>query len=491
MTAGCATLPAVSDAAPLRPDRGGPAALSADDIAAATGGLLVTRSSRPVHGGAVDSRAVEPGSLFVALPGARADGHAYVADAIAAGAAAVLVARPLDGPALAAAARVPDGVTVVRVDDPLVGLQRVAAAWRARFAPLVVGVTGSVGKTSVKEAVAAVLGSRLRTLRSPGNANNEIGLPLALLRLDGSVEAAVLEMGMYTGGEIADLARIARPSIGIVTAVAPVHLERAGSIRAITDAKAELVEALPPEGTAILNADDPVVRGFDRRTRARVVAYGAAADADVRVTDVRPAGAAGTAFTLVAGGQRRTVLTPALGRHSALNGAAAAAAGLAAGLTFDEVAAALAGGWSADHRAQLVDLGRYRILDDSYNAAPPSMLAALELLATLPGRPVAVLGEMLELGDLSDAGHRAVGEAAGRTVDVLVTVGPGADRIADAAVAAGLPDDRVHRVADRAAAAATLRQVVRDGDVVLVKGSRGAALDLLVADLRAAEEGPR
>ncbi len=277
--------------------------------------------------------------------------------------------------------------------------------------------------------------------------------------------------------------------MGVVTAVAPVHLERAGSLDAIANAKAELVEALPADGVAVLNADDPIVRSFDRRTAARAVLYGTAADADVRVVDVRAAGAAGTAFTLVATGSRREVLTPALGRHSALNAAAAAAVGLAAGLGLDDIAGALARGWSADHRAQLVDLGRYRLLDDSYNAAPSSMLAALDLLATLPGRRVAVLGEMLELGDLSDAGHREVGVAAGRTVDELVTVGAGASRIADAAVAAGLPAGRVHRPQDRAAAATVLRDVVRDGDVVLVKASRGAALDLLVADLRAAE-GP-
>jgi UDP-N-acetylmuramoyl-tripeptide--D-alanyl-D-alanine ligase len=487
VTAACATLPAVSDAAPQRPDHGGPAALSADDIVAATGGSLLARSSRPVHGGAVDSRLVEAGVLFVALPGTRVDGHDFVADAIAAGAAAVLVARPLDARAAEAVAAHAGGVSVIVVGDPLAALQRVAGAWRSRFSPLTVGITGSVGKTSVKEAVAAVLSSRLRTLRSPGNANNEIGLPLTLLRLDASVEAAVLEMGMYTGGEIADLARIARPSVGVVTAVAPVHLERAGSLDAIANAKAELVETLPADGVAVLNADDSIVRSFDRRTAARAVLYGMAADADVRVEDVRAAGAAGTSFTLVAAGSRREVLTPALGRHSAVNGAAAAAVGLAAGLGLDEVADALAGGWSADHRAQLVDLGRYRLLDDSYNAAPSSMLAALDLLATLPGRRVAVLGEMLELGDLSDAGHREVGEAAGRTLDELVTVGAGAGRIADAAVAAGLPAGRVHRAPDRAAAATVLRDVVRDGDVVLVKASRGAALDLLVADLRATE----
>ncbi len=298
-------------------------------------------------------------------------------------------------------------------------------------------------------------------------------------------------MGMYVGGEIADLARLARPSIGVITGVAPVHLERAGSLAAIADAKAELVEALPASGVAVLNADDELVRDFDRCTMALSVRYGFAPDADVRVEDVRPAGAAGTAFTLIAAGTRRAIVTPALGRHSAQNAAAAAAVGLAAGLGIEPIAEALARGWSAPHRAELIDLGRYLLLDDTYNAAPPSMLAALDLLASIPGRPVAVLGEMLELGGLSDAGHREVGEAAGRTVAELVTVGPGADRIAAAAIAAGLQAASVHRVADRVSAAAEVARIVRDGDVVLVKASRGAALDLLVDDLRAAAGSAR
>ncbi len=491
MIASCATLPAVTDAAPQRPDREGRASLTAGDLVAATRGTLLARSDRPIRGGAVDSRQVERGNIFVALAGEHVDGHEFVADAIAAGAAAILVARPLDARAAAAIADQSRGVTVVRVEDPLAALGAVAGAWRARFSPLTVAVTGSVGKTSVKEAAAAVLSSRMRTLRSPGNANNEIGLPLTLLRIDETVEAAVLEMGMYTGGEIADLARLALPSIGVVTGVAPVHLERAGSLAAIAGAKAELVEALPVSGIAVLNADDEVVRDFDRRTLARSVRYGFAPQADVRVEDVRPAGAQGTAFTLVAAGTRRAIVTPALGRHSAQNAAAAAAVGLAAGLGIEPIAEALARGWSAPHRAELIDLGRYLLLDDTYNAAPPSMLAALDLLASIPGRPVAVLGEMLELGGLSDAGHREVGEAAGRTVAELVTVGPGADRIAAAAIAAGLQAASVHRVADRVSAAAEVARIVRDGDVVLVKASRGAALDLLVDDLRAAAGSAR
>ena len=489
MTAACAKLAPVTDVrAPLRPRDGGPASLTPDDIVAATAGTILIRVDRPIHGGAVDSRLVSPGCVFFALPGDRADGHAFLATAVAAGAAAVVVTRGLSTVELEGIATA-GPATIVLVPDALVALQALASAWRSRFDPLTVGITGSVGKTSVKEAVATVLGSRLRTLKTPGNQNNEIGLPLTLLRLDGTHEAAVLEMGMYQGGEIADLARMGRPSIGVVTSVAPVHLERAGSMRAIEDAKAELVEALPASGVAVLNADDPIVRGFDRLTDARVVRYGLASDADVRAEEVRPLGAGGTAFTLAAGGARRALVIPVLGRHSAQNAAAAAAVGLTAGLDLDAIADALSGGWEAEHRATLVDLGRWRLLDDSYNASPPSMMAALDVLASLPGRPVAVLGEMLELGDLSDAGHRAVGEAAARVVAELVVVGPGAGRLADAAEDAGLPAVRIHRAADRDAALVALDAIVRDGDIVLVKASRGAALDVLVGALRERSRG--
>ena len=288
------------------------------------------------------------------------------------------------------------------------------------------GVTGSIAKTSTKEAVAAVLGRRFRTLRNEGNQNNEVGLPLTLMRLGPEHEAAVLEMGMYTGGEIADLARIARPRIGVVTAVQPVHLSRIGSLEAIEAAKGELLEALPADGAAILNADDPIVRRMGTRSAARSVTYGFAADADVGAEAVESAGTAGMRFVLRTDAGSRPVTIPTLGRLSVHNALAGAAVGGAAGLSLDEIAAGLAAGWSAPHRVQLVRLGGVTIVDDSYNASPRSVVAALDLLAGLPGRRAAVLGEMLELGEASDEGHHVVGEAAARTVDWLVVVGPGA-----------------------------------------------------------------
>jgi UDP-N-acetylmuramoyl-tripeptide--D-alanyl-D-alanine ligase len=474
---------AVSDTRPRGPRPGtGSQALTASEVAASTGGRLVRESGRAIRRGAVDSRVVTPGSLFVALPGEKSDGHRFLGAAVAAGAAALLVreAALAADPGLAVAWSGAD-VTVLAVPDTLAGLHAVAAEWRRRFDPLVVGVTGSIAKTSTKEAVAAVLAERFVTLKSEGNANNEIGLPLTILRMGPEHEAAVLEMGMYVGGEIAQLAAIARPSIGVVTAVREVHLSRIGTIDAVERAKAELVEALPADGTAVLNFEDSRVARMRNRTSAATLTYGFSTGADVRATDVVSAGLDGMRFTLHVPGGSAQVATPALGRHGVHNGLAAAAVGLAAGLDIDWIVAGLARGWQAQHRDQLVRAGGVTILDDSYNASPASMLAALELLATLPGRHVAVLGEMRELGDAEERGHAEVGRAAGERVELLVIVGPGAAGMAEAAREARRAE--IVHVADRAAALAILFERLVAGDSVLVKASRGAELDLLVAAL--------
>jgi UDP-N-acetylmuramoyl-tripeptide--D-alanyl-D-alanine ligase len=473
-----ATLAAVSvePSVPTPPDAA--PGLTAEDLVRLTGGRLLARSDRRVVGAAVDSRLVTPGQLFVALPGERTDGHLHLDDALRRGAAAVLVTRGVEDPAAFG------DVTIIRVADGLAALGAVAAGWRARFDPLVVGITGSIAKTSTKEAVATVLAGSLRTLKTEGNQNNEVGLPLTLMRLGPDDEAAVLEMGMYVTGEIADLAAMARPSIGVVTAVQAVHLSRIGTLEAIERAKGELVEALPPEGTAILNADDPIVTRMDRRTVARVVRYGFDGSADVRASDVISAGPDGMSFRLRTSAGDRAVTIPALGRLSVHNAAAAAAVGLAADLELDAVVAALAAGWGAPHRVELVRLRGATVIDDSYNASPGSVTAALELLAGLPGRRVAVLGEMLELGDAHEEGHRAVGDAAGGIVDLLIVVGSGAGGIAAGALDAGLDGGRIHVVPDAEAALDALRPRLRDGDSVLVKASRGIELDRVVDGLR-------
>ena len=455
----------------------------AAELSELTGGELLRLSARMARGAAVDSRRVRPGNIFVALPGELTDGHAFLREAATAGAAALVVTRPE-----AIALEATTDVTVLRVDDGLAALHRLAAAWRGRFDPLVVGVTGSIAKTSAKEAIVSVLGRRHRTLKNEGNLNNEIGLPITVLDLDPEHDAAVLEMGMYVGGEIADLARIARPRIGVVTAVQGVHLARIGSLDAVEHAKGELVEALPADGVAVLNADDPRVRRMAARTAARVITYGFDPGADVTASDVASAGFDGMRFRLRSGGEERAAVIPVLGRLSVHNALAAAAVGSAAGLSIDEVVAGLAAGWWAPHRGEVIRAGAVTIVDDAYNASPGSMLAALELLAGLPGRPVAVLGEMLELGDAHEAGHLEVGRAAAAIAAELVVVGRDAAGIAEGARAEGMPQERIVVAVGRDEARAALLARVRPGDTILVKASRGAALEVLVEELRAVLE---
>jgi UDP-N-acetylmuramoyl-tripeptide--D-alanyl-D-alanine ligase len=486
---GHAKLPGVTDIgrAPA-PDP----ALTADDLLAASGGVLVRRSDRPVRGGAVDSRIVTPGCLFVALPGERTDGHRHLGAAAAAGAAAILVSRDPDTAAGEPSLDALGDVTVIRVADTLRALHAIAAAWRARFSPLVVGITGSIAKTSTKEAVAAVLATRFTTLRTEGNQNNEVGMPLTVLRLGPEHGAAVLEMGMYVGGEIRDLATIGRPSIGIVTAVQPVHLSRIGSIEAIEDAKAELVEALPPAGeggVAILNLDDARVARMASRTHARVLTYGFDDAADVTADRITSEGFAGMQFRLRTPAGEVDAAIPSLGKLAVHNALAAAAAGLAAGLTLDEILRGLTVAVTAPHRSAVTPVRGRMLVDDAYNASPGSMRAALDLLGGLPGRHVAVLGEMRELGGAHEAGHREVGAAAAG-LDLLVVVdgapGGAAEGIVRGARDAGLPEDRILVAADAADAVETLRTATAPGDVVLVKASRGVELERVVDGLVAA-----
>ena len=415
----------------------------------------------------MDSRKVQPGNVFFALPGERTDGHRFLADAVGRGAAALVVSdEPADLSALG-------DVTVIAVGDTLVALQQAAAEWRNRFDPLVVGVTGSLAKTSTKEQIAEVLSERWSVLRNTANENNEIGLPLTMLRMGPEHEVAVLEMGMYQPGDIAVLAALARPSIGVVTAVRSTHIARAGSVDEIERGKRELVEALTAGGTAILNADDPRVARMAAHVASGVdvVTYGFSDAADVSATHVSTLRFEGMEFELRAAGDAVDVRIPALGRHSVHNALAAAAVGVVAGIDLPTIAQGLAREWHAPHRSTLIDLGPIKVLDDSYNAAPDSMIAALDLLATLPGtRRVAILGEMLELGDMSDAEHSRIEEHAQRSADVFVGVGPYTGSI------------------EKADLLADLDRYVQPGDVVLIKGSRGAALEELIPALEAAAQ---
>lgn len=450
-----------------------------------------------------DSREAGPDRLFLALAGERTDGHNFLADVIARGARGALVTReavearrealsgvsrpwaivdPATGEGLHDAP--PDACLLIAVDDPLMAVQRLAVYHRRQLAPTVVGVTGSVGKTSTKEVAAAVLSRRYRTLKSKRSFNSEATLPTTLLRLAGDHQVAVLEMGMWAPGEIRFLADIARPHVGIVTNVGPSHLERMGSLEAIANAKAELPESLPPDGVCILNADDPLVAAMADRTRARVFTYGRSAGADLRAESVEGFGLGGIAFTAHHAGASVALRLPTVGRHSVYAALAAASAGLVLGLSWHEIAEGLSDP-EAHPRVNVVAApGGVTLIDDTYNAAPSSTLAALDLLADLPGRKLAVLGDMLELGSAERRGHHEVGRRAAEVAEALVTVGPRGAWIADAAREAGMPAAQIVACATNEAAVAALRPLLREGDYVLVKGSRGMEMEHIVAALR-------
>jgi UDP-N-acetylmuramoyl-tripeptide--D-alanyl-D-alanine ligase len=450
------------------------------EVAELTGGELSGPGDLAVTGAVtLDSRTVAAGDLFVAVAGERVDGHDFLGAAAAAGAVAAITTRP------------DAALPCVVVDDPVAALGLLAAGVHDRLVAgglRTLAITGSSGKTSTKDLLGQVLAAAGPTVSPAGSFNNDIGLPLTVLRADERTRYLVLEMGSRGPGHIARLCRIARPRIGVVLNVGSAHLGEFGSPEGIATAKGELVEALPEDGAAVLNADDPRVLGMASRTRARVSTTGRAADADVRAADVSLDDAARARFTLVAAGETHPVALQVVGEHQVANALSAAGAALAAGMTPADVAAAL---------SKAVPLSRWRmevsrrgdgvtVVNDAYNANPESMRAALAALTGLPGgRRIAVLGAMGELGPEAAAEHDRLGrDAAAAGIDLIVAVGPDAVGITDGAAAAGrrAGEESVH-VPDRAAARELLSEVLRPGDVVLVKASRSYGLELLAADV--------
>ncbi|MGH2531976.1 MAG: UDP-N-acetylmuramoyl-tripeptide--D-alanyl-D-alanine ligase [Thermomicrobiales bacterium] len=433
-----------------------------------------------------DSRSVRPGDLFIAVKGERFDGHQFVPDAVEHGAAAALVARAW----LERLGDVP--IPLIVVEDPVAALQRLAAARRSSMDLIVVGITGSIGKTSTKEVVAAVLSQRFSTYRSPGNMNSEIGLPLSLLEVEPGTEVAVLEMGgAYASGELALLAEIARPKIAVVTNVYPVHLERMGSIAAIAETKAELVEAIPPDGVAVLNGDDERVRAMAPRCRGRVVTYGLDPENVARATDVKTQGLDGSTFWLHLDGERLHVKVPLVGGHAVDLSLAGIAVGHALGMHISEMLLGFSD--PAIQVRLLIQPGPNgsQIIDDTYNASTPSVLSALGLLFELrpAGRRIAVLGDMREMGPVSEEEHRIVGRRAADVVDHLVTFGDLARTIAEETALTAEVDGRSLDVTSfgldqREEMVDFLRVLLQDGDVVLLKGSRGLEMETIVEALR-------
>jgi UDP-N-acetylmuramoyl-tripeptide--D-alanyl-D-alanine ligase len=447
-----------------------------EQLLAATGGRVVQgtpRGGERFVGGAFDSRIVQPGEVFFALRDQR-DGHDFVADAFARGARAAVVERTVPAP---------DGALLIEVSQPLHALRRLAEAVRDANPIPAVGITGNVGKTTTKEATAAALGARYRVLRTAASFNNEIGVPLTFLRLEPTHEVAVIELGFYVPGEIADLCRLVRPRIGIITEIpaVPVHFARTPNVDAIAAGKAELIESLPDEGVALLNADSPRVRALAPRTRARVVLFGESEDAQLRATDVRTEGLAGLRFTAMYEGERVPVEVPIPGRQLVPAALAALGAAHALGVPLAEAAVALGTLEQPAHRMEVRRGASVTVIDDSYNASPVAVHAALAVLRDVHGRRIAVIGDMLELGSFSADAHEAVGRDAARSTDVLIGIGELARTIVDAARAAGLAE--AYWASEPGEALVVVRRMQQPGDTILVKGSHSLALDRLADTL--------
>jgi UDP-N-acetylmuramoyl-tripeptide--D-alanyl-D-alanine ligase len=452
-----------------------PPPFTVQDIVRATQGALVGGDlAVPVTGVSIDSRSLAVGEAFFAIKGHRLDGHAYLAEAAGRGSACLVVHELPD--------EVPPNVPLVLVQDTTKALGRLAAWHRAKFTLPVVAVTGSNGKTTTKELIAAILGTRWNTLKPEGSFNNQWGLPLTLLALGPDHGALVVELGTNQPGEIADLAALARPTVGVVTVVAPVHTEFLGSLEGVRDEKAGLVRALPPDGVAVLNADDPRVASMARDTRARVLTFGTAAGADVRVVGEVTDGPAGLAFTLEHRGASQRIVLPLTGRHNVTNALAAAGAGLALGFSLPTIAEGLAGARPVKGRCVWRPAGHVRILDDTYNANPASVRAALDTVAAHRegARLVVVLGDMLELGPGADDAHREIGRYAASTAGATVVVGMGrhAAALVEGARAAGAGEAQ-HTETFEDTVAFLLKELV-PGDLVLVKGSRGMRMERIV-----------
>lgn len=443
---------------------------------------------------AIDSRQVIPGALFVAIPGERVDGHDFVEEAFRRGASFALIQRDLPEslPALDLRAGFDPAAGVgfeqplcLRVENTITALQRIAHFWRRKLNLRAIGITGSVGKSTTKELVADVLGMRYHTLRTTGNFNNEIGLPLTMLRLGHGYSHAVLEMGFYVIGEIAFLCDIAQPQVGIVTYVGTVHAERAGSQEAIAQGKGELVENLPADGVAILNYDNHWVRAMASRTRARVFYYGLSPEAELWADGVESFGLEGIKFRVHYHGETLHVRAPMIGRHSVHNALAAMAAGLVEGLTWQEILDGLTHGNTQLRLTAVRTPVGALVLDDTYNASPESVMAALNLLSELEGRKIAVLGDMLELGPYERQGHDMVGTRAAEVAELLVTLGSRGHMIAAAARKANMDPGRIFEFEERHQVIAWLVAHLKKNDAVLVKGSRSLGMDRIVAELEA------
>lgn len=449
-----------------------------DVVNACKGELVAGDMDTRITSVSTDTRTIAPGSLFVALTGENSDGHKFLADALSKGAVGVVVSHKVEAQCLA-----------IRVPDTLLALGDLAAFYRSKFSPTVVGVTGSVGKTTTKEMIAAVAAAGGPVLKNEGNFNNEIGLPLTLLNLAPRHKTAVVEMAMRGPGQIDYLARIAKPSIGVITNIHMSHIELLGSMDAIADAKGELLDHLPKDGAAILNADDAYFDYLSRRANCRVISFGESAHAAVRAVSSGIDSKGCCHFEVVTPTGSFDVHIPVPGEHNIKDALAAIAVGEELGIAHDDIKSALAAFKAPEKRSNVIPSRRgFVVIDDTYNASPASVKSALKTLSMMEGdRKIAVLGDMLELGEHAVEVHLEIGRTVQELgIDALVAVGELAKLIARGAIDAGMPISAVSEFEDSAQAANEVPSKVRERDVVLVKGSRAMKMERIVEGLNAA-----
>jgi len=452
-------------------------ALSLREIASITGGSVIQGDAGTVfYTVATDTRKMRDKALFFALIGERYDGHSFLHQAVANGAGGLVVSSWVD---------LPPGVPTVMVQDTLKALQALASYNRAKSKAFLVGVTGSTGKTTTKDLIASVLSVRLRTLKSEGNHNNEIGLPLTLLELDDTHEAAVVEMGMRGPGQISALCELARPKGAVITNINETHLELLGTISNIAAAKGEILEYIPEDGFALLNIDSPFIQREAARCRGKVVYYGIGAPVGISGSNIRSEGT-GSLFTATVGGEQHNFYIPVPGRHNVTNALAAIGVAWELGFTVEEIYQGLSKATFTGMRLEIVDGGRCKIINDAYNASPASTKAALEVLreVAVGRRSIAVLGDMLELGVRAVEGHREVGEVAAKQgIHYIISVGELSRKIVEGALKAGFPPEKAFWCKDCDSAVKALESLLQEGDVVLVKGSRGMRMEYIVQHL--------
>ncbi|MBS4008053.1 MAG: UDP-N-acetylmuramoyl-tripeptide--D-alanyl-D-alanine ligase [Clostridium sp.] len=457
------------------------------EICAAVDGRLLVPAmpDRRVNCLSIDSRVISATDFFVPLAGTRTDGHKFIAQAAQNGAIGCFSSAERT-------ISYPEGMTVIGVPSPLAALQQLAAVYRQKFELPVVAVTGSVGKTTTKELIAATLSVSLKTLKTEGNLNNHLGVPLMLSRLDSSHQAAVLEMGMSGFGEIELLARLARPSVAVITNIGESHLEAVGSRQGIAKAKCELLPYVSPNGTVVANADESLLVPYLEQVDCQVITFGFSAGAAVRCVAIGKDKGRLSVKVEQTGYAPLTLFSPLPGRHNIYNLLAALAVGRLLGLTDEEFNAGLARISISGMRLEKVQTpSGINVLNDAYNASPTSMAAAIDVLSEQAGdaAKIAVLGDMLELGGFEEEGHRKIGNlVAAHALDALIVLGGRAQIIADAAIAAGYPRERVFRPVSHSAAANLLVQLAGSGDWALLKGSRGMRMEDVLAELLEGEK---